>query len=84
MVSILDNSLLFVIHFYIPFSVVAETDLLNLSGPSIAKPMLPEKAENPSAGKTWYDIFADLDPLGNPDAIGDKEKDAKEMENRYC
>jgi len=29
-------------------------------------------------------MFADLDPLGNPDAFGDKEKENKEMENRYC
>jgi hypothetical protein len=21
---------------------------------------------------SWYDLFADLDPLQNPDAIGDK------------
>jgi hypothetical protein len=54
-------------------------DLLSLTGPSISKPQ-EQPSSNSSAGKSWYDIFADLDPLGNPDEVGDKEKDSsKEM-----
>lgn len=29
---------------------------------------------------SWYDLFADLDPLQNPDAIGNK-KDVEEERN---
>ena len=33
--------------------------------------------------KSWYDIFADLDPIANPDAVGKKDS-SEETENRYC
>lgn len=69
----------------------AGQDLLNLSSQSsdcllqpIQKVTEATSSSTTNSNKTWYDIFADLDPLGNPDAIGDKEKENKEMENRYC
>jgi len=37
---------------------------------------LPTKADkNPSSKSAWYDLFAELDPLQNPDALG-KVKDS--------
>jgi hypothetical protein len=67
-------------------NIIVDQDLLNLSGPSLksAPLALPKSDDKASSSKSWYDIFADLDPLGNPDAIGDKDKDNKEIENRYC
>lgn len=35
-----------------------------------------------NAAKSWYDIFADLDPISNPDAVGKKE--SEEVPSRYC
>lgn len=35
-----------------------------------------------AGAKTWYDLFADLDPIGNPDAIHKKSEDKED--NRYC
>lgn len=29
---------------------------------------------------SWYNLFADLDPLGNPDALGNKKED----DDRNC
>jgi len=49
-----------------------------------APPPTPKADSSATGAKSWYDIFADLDPLGNPDSIGDKEKDSKDAENRYC
>jgi len=33
---------------------------------------------------TWFDLFADLDPLQNPDAIGSNKNDVEEEEQRNC
>jgi len=40
---------------------------------------LPTKADkNPSSKSAWYDLFAELDPLQNPDALG-KVKDSDKI-----
>jgi len=50
-------------------------------------PSKPSKGPNPLGGSgivAWYNSFADLDPLANPDAIGKKEEEKERTENRYC
>jgi hypothetical protein len=64
------------------------SDLLNFTAPPLNANASKTKATNkmPTEGapgaKSWYDIFADLDPIANPDAIGKKE--TEESDNRYC
>ncbi|CAG7823073.1 unnamed protein product [Allacma fusca] len=60
-------------------------DLLNFNGPPIPTSQKKDDAAStsgPGQAKSWYDIFADLDPIANPDAVGKKE--TEEIENRYC
>lgn len=61
---------------------------------SILKPqnlMTPKQQQNVNKNQkskkdisTWFDLFADLDPLQNPDAIGSNKNDVEEEEQRNC
>lgn len=35
----------------------------------------PEPTRNPKDRTAWFSIFADLDPLSNPDAVGKTDKE---------
>jgi len=65
-------------------------DLINLSAPANAASGLQSTKgmkrmdEKSTDGSQWYDIFADLDPIANPDSLGKKEGEEKEIDNRYC
>ena len=47
-----------------------------------------KKGAGKTPGKTdmsaWFNLFADLDPLANPDAIGQEEGAGQENEQRNC
>lgn len=61
---------------------------------SILKPqnlMTPKQQQNVNKNQkskkdisTWFDLFADLDPLQNPDAISSNKNDVEEEEQRNC
>lgn len=36
---------------------------------------IPEPAKNPKDLTAWFSLFADLDPLSNPDAVGKTDKE---------
>lgn len=64
---------------------------LDLSAPQTQSTMQPEQQQhqksvpsNENSTKSWYDLFADLDPIGNPDSINNKSDNSKDSENRYC
>lgn len=61
--------------------------LLDLPEPSMAEPVAekvglfmflllsPEPAKAASDLTAWFSLFADLDPLSNPDAVGKTDKE---------
>lgn len=52
--------------------------------PSAAKPMsAPSKKDKQKDMSMWFNLFADLDPLSNPDAIGKTAEDVTEQD-RNC
>ncbi|CAL8096874.1 unnamed protein product [Orchesella dallaii] len=77
------------------FDTSGELDLLSLSldtsTPLANAPASQAEHQTPAANtnsnnsvKSWYDLFADLDPIGNPDSINKKSEDGKESDSRYC
>ncbi|KAM6910730.1 islet cell autoantigen 1 [Xenentodon cancila] len=53
-----------------PQHVAQATEQTSGCGLSPAKPPVKETAGKPKDLSTWFNLFADLDPLSNPDAVG--------------
>ena len=60
----------------------SDSDLLNFNAPAPQASSKGSKEAAKSNPASWYDIFADLDPISNPDAVGKKKEE--DTENRYC
>ena len=50
-------------------------------GPSAGKKKDKDKKADLSA---WFNLFSDLDPLANPDAVGKEKEDKKHEDERAC
>jgi len=68
-----------------PLNTSSSAFSTNLSADASLKDAPQKKTDTSKKGKekdmaSWYNLFADLDPLGNPDALGNKKED----DDRNC
>jgi len=68
-----------------PSNILSSASSNNLAADTSLKDVFQKKTDTSKKGKekdmaSWYNLFADLDPLGNPDALGNKKED----DDRNC
>ncbi|XP_042346607.1 islet cell autoantigen 1 [Plectropomus leopardus] len=59
----------------IPQPVAEATEHSSGANQNLSKPAVKEKAETSKDLSAWFNLFADLDPLSNPDAVGKNDSE---------